>query len=89
MPAGTTGRVSRRKQKHGAGQLALSHLAFQDSEAYLGTADLDTTPRALVGISPQCNCAAARIGIPKVIRTMFILRVTVSIRSGSDGAARP
>lgn len=77
MPVGTTGRASRRKQKHGAGQLALSHLAFQNSEAYLGTADLETTPKALVGISPPCNRAAARIGIPTVIRTMFILRVVV------------
>lgn len=73
----------------GLASRALSHLAFQDSETYLGTAGLDTTPRTLVGISPQHRRAAARIGLPKVVRTMFILMVTISIQSGSHGVTRP
>lgn len=86
---GTTGRTLKRKQGVGLTSRALSHLAFQDSEAYLGTAGLDTTPRALVGISPQHRRAAARIGLPKVVRTMFILTMTIPIQSGSHGATRP
>lgn len=83
MAAGTAGRESLEEAAEawdGAGQPAWSHLAFQDSEVYLGTAGLDTTPRAPGGISPQYSHAATRIGPPKGVRTMFTLRLTSLFR---------